>query len=235
MIWIAIGLLALAALAPLAVALERAAATRGTRELAVALHRTQLADLDRDLAEGRIMAPEHATAVLEVQRRLLAAAEKPDQAARLGSRAPVIAAALLIPAGALALYLVGGTPGMPSVTPGSEEAQQQRLIEQAALIAQLRERLATIDPNTEQGRIGFTLLGNVEESRGNEAAAAEAWRTVLASKFDPVLAVRTAEAATRAEGGVSLGSAALLRQAIAADPKAPWRPAAEDMLKQAAR
>ena len=233
MIWIAIGLLAVAALAPLAIALERSATARGTRDLALTLHRTQLTELDRDLAENRILPAEHATAVLEVQRRLLAAAEKPDAAARVGSRAPIVAAAILIPAGALGLYLVGGTPGMPSATPGSAEAQQQRLIEQAALIEQLRSRLETIDPNTDQGRQGYILLGNVEQSRGNDAAAAQAYRTALASRFDPVLAVRTAEAATRAEGTLSPASAALLARAIAAAPTAPWRPAAEEMLGKA--
>ena len=74
MIWLAIALLAAIALAPLALSLRRTAAARGRQEAAIALHRAQLAELDRDLADGRIAAAEHANAVLEVQRRLLAAA-----------------------------------------------------------------------------------------------------------------------------------------------------------------
>ena len=65
------------ALAPLALSLRRTAAARGRQEAAIALHRAQLAELDRDLADGRIAAAEHANAVLEVQRRLLAAAGVP--------------------------------------------------------------------------------------------------------------------------------------------------------------
>ena len=55
----------------------------------MALHRAQLAELDRDLAEGRIAAAEHANAVLEVQRRLLTAARrapKRGRASALGRR-----------------------------------------------------------------------------------------------------------------------------------------------------
>ena len=78
------------------------------------------------------------------------------------------------------------------------------------------------------------MLGNVEESRGNDAAAAEAWRTALAGRFDATLATRTAEAAIRAEGGMSASSAALFRRALAAaPPDAPWRAAVEQRLAQA--
>ena len=234
MIWIAIGLLALAALAPLAVALERGAATRGARDMALALHRTQLTDLDRDLAEGRILPTEHATAVLEVQRRLLSVAEKPERNAAMGPRWPVLAAVVLVPAAALALYLVGGSPEMPSVIPGSAASRAEHATEEAQLIDQLRERLGTLDPHTEQARKGYELLGNVEAARGDDVAAAKAWRVALMSKFDPILAVRAAEAASRAEGGVSPSSAALLRRALAAAPAdAPWRHQVEDMLKKA--
>ena len=236
MIWIAIVLLALAALAPLAVALDRRAAARGSRDPAVDLHRAQLVELDRDLAENRILPSEHATAKLEVQRRLLAAADMPEAGPRLGSRAPVLAVAVLVPIAALGLYLVGGSPSMQSVRPGSGEAQAQRAMEEEALIGQLRQRVDAMDPNTDQARQGLVLLGNVEESRGNAAAAATAWRRVLATRFDATLAVRTVDAATRAESGLSPASEALLRRALAAaPPDAPWREAVETRLKQVVR
>jgi cytochrome c-type biogenesis protein CcmH len=234
MIWIAIGLLAIAALAPLSVALDRRAGARGAREMALQLHRSQLKELDRDLAEGRILPAEHVTAVLEVQRRLLAVGDSAEATPQLGPRWPVLATVVLVPVIALGLYRVGGQPEMPSVTPGSAEAQAQRSMEEAALIGQLRERLASIDPASEQGRQGYVLLGNVEASRGNDAAALAAWRTALSSKFDPALAVRTAQAAERVEGGLSSGSEALLRRALAAaPPDAPWREAVQERLKLA--
>ena len=45
MLWVAIGLLALAVLAPLTVALERRAPARGAQGLALSLHQAQLRDL----------------------------------------------------------------------------------------------------------------------------------------------------------------------------------------------
>src|SRR3954454_11050551 len=103
MIWIALAVLALAVLAPMLFVLRGRAGARGARELAMQLHRAQLQELDRDLAEGRILPAEHQTAVLEVQRRLLTAAEAADAAPRPGSSWPVLAAAVLVPVAALAL------------------------------------------------------------------------------------------------------------------------------------
>ncbi len=228
MIWLAILLLACAALAPLALVLRRRTEAKGGRDPAIALHRDQLAELDRDLAEGRILPAEHATARLEVQRRLLQVAGATEHAARPGSRTPVLAVLALVPVLALGLYVVGGSPGLPTA-----RSNEGRAAEEEMLVGQLRERLATMDPHTEQARQGFMLLGNVEESRGNYAAAAAAWRTALQVRFDAALAARTAEAATQAEGGVSASSAALYRRALAAaPPDAPWRVVVEQRLAE---
>ena len=54
MIWAVLALLAVVALAPLIVTLVRYSAARGRQDSAIALHRAQLAELDRDLADGRI-------------------------------------------------------------------------------------------------------------------------------------------------------------------------------------
>src|SRR3954451_17712464 len=155
MIWLAIAVLAAAALAPLALSLRRASVARSRREAAITLHRGQLAELDQDLADGRVAAAEHANAVLEVQRRLLAAAGGTEDAPRTSSRSPVLMALALIPIGAFALYVVGGHPGLPAV-PLAERvaAAQQRAEQEAALIAQLRRRLAALDPRSEQARQG---------------------------------------------------------------------------------
>ena len=231
MIWLAILLLAAAALAPLLLVLRRQAEAKGGRDPALALHRAQLAELDRDMAEGRILPAEHATARLEVQRRLLAAAEGAEPAANPGVRWPLFTTLGLVPVLALGLYLVRGVPSLPS--PGPAAAARRQAAEEAALIVQLRERLAAMDPATDQARQGYVLLGNVEESRGNDAAAAAAWRTALKDRFDATLAARTAEATVRAAGGVSDSSAALFRRALAAaPPDAPWRAVAEQRLAE---
>ena len=69
MIWLSIVVVALVAMAPLGVSVWRGGGLRSRREAALALHRAQLTELDRDLAEGRLLATEHEAARLEVQRR----------------------------------------------------------------------------------------------------------------------------------------------------------------------
>ncbi len=223
--------LALAALAPLVWVLRRAGpASRGTRDPAIELHRTQLAELDRDLGEARILPTEHATAVLEVQRRLLAV--QADRPVRMGSATPVVLTLLAVPLLAMGLYLVRGQPGMPTVSPRSPEMEVlKRQAADAALIDQLRAQVQLLDPRSPQAREGYVLLGNIEEGRGADAAAAEAWMVALQARFDPALAVRAAEALTRAEGRVTDASAALFRRALmGAPPNAPWRATAEARL-----
>jgi len=235
MIWLALALLAAAAVAPIGWSLRRAAAiARGRREADIALHRAQLAELDRDLAEGRIAPAEHAAAVLEVQRRLLAVAGAGEVRAAHASRAPVIAAAVLIPLAALALYLPGGSPNLPAQPLAERLAKAEQRARQASLlVAELRQRLAMLDPKSERAREGYILLGNFEGDRGNLPAAAEAWHKALDVRFDAALAAQTAEAMTRVAGQVTVEAAALFRQALAVAPAdAPWRPIAEQRLAE---
>ena len=72
MIWVFIFLLALLTVAPLVLYAWRGGRLRSRQYAAIALHRAQLQELDQELADGRLMAEEHAAAKLEVQRRLLA-------------------------------------------------------------------------------------------------------------------------------------------------------------------
>ena len=234
MIWLGIALLAAIALSPLALSLRRTAAARGRQEAAIALHRAQLAELDRDLADGRIAAAEHANAMLEVQRRLLAAAGSIEAASRTSSRTPVLLALLLVPLGALGLYLLGGSPELPAVPLADRlAAARAREAQEASLIAQLRRRLGELDPHSEQAHQGYILLGNAEASRGRLQEAADAWRTALAMRFDPTIAAEAAEAITEVQGHVTEDAAMLFRQALAeSPPDAPWRPMAEKRLSE---
>jgi len=233
-IWLGIALLAAVALAPLALALRSTSVTRGRREAAIELHRAQLAELDRDLADERIAATEHASAVLEVQRRLLAAAGTGEADPRATKRGPVLFALVLVPLGAIGLYLLGGSPDLPAVPLADRlAADSERASREAALIGQLRQRLAALDPRSEQAHQGYVLLGNAEASRGRLREAAEAWRTALGMRFDPTIAAEAAEAITEAQGRVTEEAAALFRHALAAAPAdAPWRPMAEKRLSE---
>ncbi len=150
MIWLAVAVLAICAMAPVAWALGVHISPRGRAEAAVALHRAQLAELDRDLADGRIAPAEHATALLEVQRRLLAASEMHDAAPGRGSAAPLLVAVVLVPAVAVGLYSLNGHPDMPSMPRAQQLASaEQRAAEEAAMVVQLRQVLAGLDPHSD--------------------------------------------------------------------------------------
>jgi cytochrome c-type biogenesis protein CcmH len=197
--WLLAGLLALAALVPLVPSLLRPAAARGRREADLALYRAQLAELERERGAGRLDEAGHAAAVLEVQRRLLAAPGAPagaDAAPAPGGRAPLVLALVAVPAVAAGLYLANGNPGLPSA-PFSERRDVAAQEEQ--VLALLRERLAGGDPASEVTRQGWVLLGNAERGRGKPDAAAEAYARALAVRFDAELAGQRAQVLIEAD------------------------------------
>jgi cytochrome c-type biogenesis protein CcmH len=224
-------LLAALVMAPLAWA-ARATQVRGRRDAALALHRAQLTELDRDLADRRILASEHDAAKLEVQRRLLSDATLTEpQGERSGWRS-LVALGVGVPAAALGLYLLGGHPGLPAMPLAgrilAERAQEAR---DDKAITDLRARLAQLDPHAERTRQGYVILGQAEMGRGNAAAAADAWGHALTIRFDAELAAETAEAMADAAGRMTPQAAAMFRQALAAAPAdAPWKPMVEKLL-----
>lgn len=234
MIWLAAALLAGAALTPLALTLRPALSARGRREAALALHRAQLAELDRDLAEGRIARAEHQGAVLEVERRLLSAAATGEPVSGTAQRGPVWAALAMVPLAAGLLYLTGGSPGLPAAPLKARiAAAEQRARAEAHMVEELRTVLATLDPRSEKAREGYVLLGEAEARLGNMKGAADDWKVALASRFDPTLALEAAEATAEANGRVTAEAAALFRRALAAAPAdAPWRKMAEQRLAE---
>lgn len=211
MIWVLLGALALAALAPLGLALLGPARARGRREADLALYRAQLGELDRERDLGRLDEAAHRAATVEVQRRLLAAPEESAPATRGGRSFVLLATLLAIPAGAAGIYLWRGIPDMPSA-PFAERAEAADRDD--ALIAELRARVATLEPGSEQAWQGLALLGNAERSRGRGEAAAAAWRQALEIRFHPDMAADLAE--LELERGEHEAAARLLVRAIGA-------------------
>lgn len=225
MIWLVAAILAAVALSPLLWSLRRSITPRGRREAALAFHRAQLTELNRDLAEGRLASEEHAAAILEVQRRALAAASD-QEAVPVGSpRSPLLVALILVPMAAFALYAVGGSPYLPSEPLAQRiAAAKARERQEEHLIGLVRQKLAAMDPHTVLARQGYVLLGDAEAHMGHMQQAANAWQTALLSRFDPTLAAETGEAMTEAAGHVTQQAAALFRRALQAAPaEAPWR------------
>jgi cytochrome c-type biogenesis protein CcmH len=201
---------------PLAAALFRPATARGRGEADLALYRAQLAELEREKDAGRLDEDAHRAARLEVQRRLLQAPQEVAGALRVRSAAALLPLVFLLPAAGLGLYLLQGMPDMPSA-PYRERAEIAARDDD--LLNRLRERLAGLDPMSDTARQGFVMLGNAERTRGNGAAAAEAWRRALAARFDAALAGDLVE--MEIERGQALAAGPILLRALAEQPRDP--------------
>jgi len=213
MTWLLLGALALILLLPLAVALRGPAQARDRAEADRALFHAQLAEIERERDAGRLTDAGYADAKLEVQRRLLAAPAPSE--ARAGGRAPLLAALIGIPALAFGFYLLHGNPDVPSA---GFAARQELGTRDEILLAQLRSRIAEMEPG-ETRRTGLTLLGNAERNRGNFPAAAAAWREALDGAFEPGLAADLAE--VELERGQNTAALLLLTRARREAPQDP--------------
>jgi cytochrome c-type biogenesis protein CcmH len=242
MIWVLALALAALTLAPLGLFTWRGGMLRGRQEAALALHRAQLAELDRDLAEGRLLAAEHDAAKLEVQRRLLADAALPDGQAAGSGWGFLLVTVVTVPLAAGALYLATGNPRFPpkDVAPANQPtdggAADAATVAQAEdAINQLRTRIMMLAPGAPQLAKDYEMLGNVELALGRLPEAAEAWQHVLDMHFDPGLAAELAEVKTDMAGHVTAESLALYKRALAAAPaNAPWRRMAEQRIAEGA-
>jgi cytochrome c-type biogenesis protein CcmH len=73
-------------------------------------------------------------------------------------------------------------------------AAQEQMQEDQAMLVMLQAKIATLDPHSSQARQGFVLLGNLEASMDDPAAASAAWAKALAIKSDPQLVALKAQA-----------------------------------------
>ncbi|MGR3542020.1 MAG: c-type cytochrome biogenesis protein CcmI [Hasllibacter sp.] len=212
-----VGALALAALS--AAAILAAPRGGGADDAAMAIFRDQLAELDRDRAEGRITAAEYDAARAEIGRRMIREDRRDPSALREGSRAPLVVAALAVPALGLVLYAALGRPDLPA------EPAALRAEERAATAAMAREAdalaagLAGADPlATAEDRL---RLAQLRSALGQPALAAEALAPLAARDGAPSgILTLTAEALIQAEG-VTPRARALVDRALRADPLNP--------------
>jgi cytochrome c-type biogenesis protein CcmH len=112
--WVAAGLFAAAAAGLILIRAARAASLPGAEQPAANIYLRQLAEID-DLADRELIAPsERKSAHAEAARRLLAAADAPDEAWQggQGERPIILAAAITAPLIALGVYFLVGAPGL---------------------------------------------------------------------------------------------------------------------------
>lgn len=189
-LWIAAGGLIALTLAVLLIALLKArppAAARGDYD--VAIYRSQLDEVERDVERG-ILAPDLAEAArLEIKRRMLAAAGGADPqtaASPTGAVAPVWRGAILalvvvlVPAASIGLYLLLGSPTMPDQPLASRSATTQTAGREQAEMERLTARLAQQMENQPDRVDGWLLLGRSLRTIENYDEASRAFERALA-------------------------------------------------------
>ena len=171
----------------------------------VVIYRDQLHEIERDRASGTIGTAEADAARVEVSRRLLAAADAQappaaDPALRLRHRRwTAVAAFVVIPLGAICVYLVLGSPDLP----GQPLAQRFAAPADANSVAGLIARVEThLERNPDDGR-GWDVVAPIYMRLGRFDDAIRAYRSAL--KLEGETADRQAslgEALAGAAGGV---------------------------------
>jgi cytochrome c-type biogenesis protein CcmH len=145
----------------------------------IEVYRDQLAELDRDLANGLIGEREAEAAHIEISRRLIGAADSIAAPQAAGAawrrRAVAIAALVLLPVGAATLYLMLGSPLLPGQPQAArrDAPMEERSIE--ALVAKVE---AHLESNPQDAR-GWEVVSPVYMRLGRFDDAVKARRNVL--------------------------------------------------------
>ena len=215
---------ALAAVASLSVLipLYRGRVRRPAGAPALSIYRDQLGEVDRDLDRGLIGAGEAEAARTEIARRLLRADEAgrtevaaaPERARRIAATVAVIA----MPAIALGLYLVFGSPQLPDRPLAARLSAPVDEQDIGTLVARVEARLAAAPAD---GR-GWALIAPVylRLGRYDDAARALANANRLLGS-DPVREADLGEALVEVNQGlVTADARGAFERARAADPSA---------------
>lgn len=188
----------------------------------VAVYRDQLAEIDHDAASGLISASDADTARIEISRRLLRAADRESGAAPLSSstlrrRVAALAALLLLPAVAVALYVTLGSPDLPAAPLAGRAQAPSASQSVASLVSQVE---AHIERNPDDGR-GWEVLAPVYLRLGRYDDAVKARARALA--LNEETAARQAdlgEAKVAAANGIVTAEARqAFDRALALDPQ----------------
>jgi len=209
--WIVAGVLILVTLAALLRPLIwRAGRGADEGEAAVVMFRRQLADIDRELAQGRLASDEAAATRTEITRRMLAATDRDREEVALAAANPTeaswrtgaaVGVAGLLPAATLAVYFAVGAPAAinpPAAEGTARGVSPHDMTELAAAVDQLKVRLER-EPNHPEG---WVLLGQTLASLQRFDESREAYGRAIALKPDePGLHAALGEVLVLAAGG----------------------------------
>ena len=198
----------------------------------LAVHRDQLAEIERDLARQLLTEAQAEAARTEIHRRILTAERNDPTPPAVGSSTWRMTSVALVSAGvpiaSLLIYLALGTPAVNGLnqagqrsagSPSPALSDPNIPHEVAAMVERLAERLKA-EPNDAEG---WAMLARSYSMMGRHAEAAMAHGRLAALRGnDPaIIAVQAEELIVAAEGAVTPEALALLRKAEAADPSDP--------------
>lgn len=198
--------------------LRRAQAADGASRqiLNTAIYRDQLAELERDRAEGSLAESDFEQACVELQRRLLEDASVADTQplATHSAKRTALTVALLLPLSAALMYAWLGNPA--AMEPGTPQ-HQLSAGQMDELVAKLDARLAK-SPDDPQG---WAMLGRTYKALGRFDQAEKAFlRAGDLMNQDAVLLAEYADLlAVRANGNLVGRPLQLVKQALQLDPE----------------
>ena len=227
-----LALLTTATVGALLVPLLRTTERRTERlDSALAIYRDQLAEIERTRADGTVSEADAAAARIEVERRILTAANASDAAAPRDSttlhRFLPPALALLIPLLALGVYLNVGRPGLPAAPfasrPAGEHPNPNQPITAERMLAEARARLAeNPDDPAALAELGEALV--LEADGTVTPAAVEALTRALAKRPDNPRAAYYLGLHEAQSGDSKAAVARWQALEAASPPDAPWLP-----------
>lgn len=207
-------------LPPLWLGLRRPKETADRKAANLAIFRDQLAELEREKADGSLLAADYEQARQELQKRLLEEVDDASTSAEAASHAPsralAISLLLLIPVAALVGYTVLGNP--TALDPARTAAAPRMTSEQIdAMVAKLAERMQA-NPDDMQG---WLMLARSYKALGRYDDAVQAYgRAEKAVNESPDLLASYAEAMAMANGkGLQGKPVKLIEKALKLDPK----------------
>ncbi|MDX9862849.1 MAG: c-type cytochrome biogenesis protein CcmI, partial [Rhodospirillales bacterium] len=160
-------------------------ASRGDYDVAV--YRSQLDEVDRDVDRGILSAELAEAARLEIKRRMLAASGEADsqtttaEAGASAWRGAMLAlVVVLVPVGSIGLYLLLGSPNLPDQPLASRTVATQTAAQEQAELERLTVRLAQQMEQQPDRVDGWLLLGRSLRTIENYDEAMRAFERALA-------------------------------------------------------
>jgi cytochrome c-type biogenesis protein CcmH len=188
------------------------------QQLNSAIYRDQFAELERDRAEGILSQADYDQAKTELQRRLLEDSQVGSEAKAATaspSRAIPVVLGLVLPLGAILLYLVLGNPAALNPAASSPHGQQLSKQDIESMVAGFAAKLEK-EPENYQG---WAMLARSYKSMGRFPEAMRAYeRTGPMLETSADLLVDYADTMAAGAGGFNDKVTALIDKALRIDP-----------------